>query len=353
MTRDSLVNSDWLSLVERLGGAKHLETSARTTKALVRSRVVQTATDLLRIILAYCLGDRGLRSTAVWASAIGLLDISNVGLLCRLRQCGDWLALLVGQALAAAGPTVSRGRMIRIIDATAVPQAGAVASVSNKLWRIHSAFELPSERFGCFELTDGSEGERLDRIPVVKGEIRLADRIYLKPEQVAPVLDAGADIVVRAGWKSARWLDAHGQAVNLPAVLREAASRGLIDRPIWLARKSQPPLALRMVAVKKPEQAAASARRKARRQAQRDGCQVSKASLVAADWVILVTSLDLKAFAAADVLALYRLRWRIELAFQTLEKCRWLETATRHRPTLRQALLAGTPSRHSVTRAAR
>ena len=40
---------------------------------------------------------------------------------------------------------------------------------------------------------------------------------------------------------------------------------------------------------------------------------------MAADWVILVTSLPQEAFATADILALYRLRWRIELAFKRLK----------------------------------
>ncbi|MEQ1710816.1 MAG: hypothetical protein ABL908_05385 [Hyphomicrobium sp.] len=41
--------------------------------------------------------------------------------------------------------------------------------------------------------------------------------------------------------------------------------------------------------------------------------------MAAADWVILVTSLDAKTFAAADVLDLYRLRWRVGLAFKRLK----------------------------------
>ena len=40
---------------------------------------------------------------------------------------------------------------------------------------------------------------------------------------------------------------------------------------------------------------------------------------MAADWLILVTSLPPEAFATADILALYRLRWRIELAFKRLK----------------------------------
>lgn len=319
MGHESLVNEDWTNVVVRLGGAETLEVTARETKAFLRPREITNAVDLLRLILAYCLGERGLRSTAAWATSIGLVDISNVALLYRLRQCGDWLAMLVGQVLAATAPPASRGRMIRIIDATSVPKKGSEARKKNKVWRIHSAFDLPQERFGYFELTDQQAGETLDRIPAVAGEIRLADRAYLQPDRMAPLLEAGADIVIRAGWKSARWLDAEGNVFDLIAALRKAAGRGLIDRPIWIKRKRGAPLALRLVAVKKPVQAAADARRKAHRDAQRGGHQLSKQTLEAADWVILVTSLKPRDFATADVLALYRLRWRIELGFKRLK----------------------------------
>jgi|HubBroStandDraft_1064217.scaffolds.fasta_scaffold153503_1 hypothetical protein len=319
MTRESLLTQDWDGIVARLGGAASLEQSARGTKAFLRARAIASGVDLLRLILAYCLGERGLRSTVAWATAIGLADISNVALLQRLRRCGDWLALLVGEALAAAAPQASRGRLIRIIDATTVPKAGRMAKKGNKLWRIHSAFDLPGERFGFFELTDQQGGETLDRIPVVKGEIRIADRAYLQPDRIANVLEQGADIVVRAGWRNARWLDADGEPVDLLAELGKASDRGLIDRPIFIGRKSGKPLALRLVAVKKSGQAAEAARRAARRQAKKQGHQVSKGTLAAAEWVILVTSLAPEAFSTADILALYRLRWRIELGFKRLK----------------------------------
>ena len=135
---------------------------------------------------------------------------------------------------------------------------------------------------------------------------------------MASLIEAGADVVIRAGWKSARWLDGKGNVFDLVAELRKAATRGLIDRPIWIKRKRGKLLAVRLVAVRKPAQAAAS-RRKVHRDAQRGGHQLSKQTLDAADWVILVTSLKPRDFATADVLALYRLRWRIELAFKRLK----------------------------------
>src|SRR6202165_99801 len=319
MRHESLLNEDWTNIVARLGGGTTLDVTARATKAFLRPREITNAVDLLRLILAYCLGERGLRSTAAWATSVGLVDISSVALLYRLRQCGDWLALLVGQVLAPPAPQASRGRMIRIVDATTVPKSGPDARKKNELWRIHSAFDLPQERFGHFELTDQQAGETLDRIPVIAGEIRLGDRAYLQPDRMASVIEAGADVVIRAGWKSACWLDGKGNVLDLVAELRKAAARGLINRPIWIKRKSGEPLALRLVAVKKPAHAAAEARRKARRAAQRGGHQLSKQTLDAADWVILVTSLKPTEFATADVLALYRLRWRIELGFKRLK----------------------------------
>jgi hypothetical protein len=319
MTPESLVSQDWHSIVARLGGATVLETSARETNAFLRGRKIKSAVDLLRLVLAYCLGERGLRLTTAWAASIGLVDISNVALLQRLRNCGDWLALLIGQALAQAAPAASRKRLIRIIDATSVPQAGSTAKRENKLWRIHCAFDLPRERFGHLELTDEREGERLDRIPVIKAEIRIGDAAHLQPDRMAHVLDQGGDFLVRAGWRNARWLDARERAIDIIAVLRKGRECGLIDQPIWIARHAGAPVGARLVAVKKPPQAAAEARRKARRNAQREGYQLSKNALIAADWVILVTSLKPEEFTTEDILALYRLRWRIELGFKRLK----------------------------------
>jgi hypothetical protein len=326
MSDESLVNEDWTTVVSRLGGAAQLEVSARKTKAFVRRREIPDAVALLRLMLAYCLGERGLRSTAAWAASVGLADLSSVALFYRLRQCGDWFAVLVENLLAEAAPKASRGRLIRIIDATTVPKAGPNARKKSQLWRIHSAFDLPYERFGHFELTDQEEGETFDRIPVVKGEIRIADRAYLQPDRIATVIEAGADVLIRAGWRNARWLDAKGCPLDLIAQLRAAKARGLLDRRIWIKRKGGAALAVRLVAVKKPADAAAEARRKARRDAQDENRAISKETLEAADWIILVTSLVPDEFSTEDVLALYRLRWRIELGFKRLKSLIGLKT---------------------------
>ena len=139
MNADSLLNQDWSRLVSRLGGAASLATTARICKAFLRPRGIRNAVDLLRIILAYCLGSRGLRATAAWAAAAGLADISNPAILYRLRHCGDWLTVLIGHLLTATAPTPAHGRLIRLIDASTVMKPGPEAKKTNKLWRVHAA----------------------------------------------------------------------------------------------------------------------------------------------------------------------------------------------------------------------
>jgi hypothetical protein len=133
------------------------------------------------------------------------------------------------------------------------------------------------------------------------------------------VIEAGADVVVRAAWSNARWLDDDGEPLDLIGEFRKAGDRGLIDRPIRIARKKGEPIALRLIASRLPPQAAEAARRRARNTAKRRGFSVRAETLEAADWAVLVTSLPLEAFPAHDVLSLYRLRWRIELAFKRLK----------------------------------
>jgi hypothetical protein len=315
---DSRLTDDWQATVAALGGAEFLSATARDSKAFVRSRAIANPIDLLRLVLAYCLGERGLRLTSAWAAATGLANISNVGLLWRLQRCEAWLAQLVGQTLNRHAPPACQGRLIRLIDATTVPKAARAERCRNGVWRIHSAFDLPSERFGHFEVTEEAGGERLDRIAVVKGEIRIADAAHLQPERIAAVLAEGGDVVVRAAWRNGRWLDEDGACFDMIAAFR-AAPAGLIDQPLWLSRQAAEPLPLRLIALRLPAEAGETARLRARRAAQKKGFNLSDDALIAADWIVLATSLSAAAFSAEDVLALYRLRWRVELAFKRLK----------------------------------
>lgn len=323
MTHESLPKADWLRTVDRLGGAELLEDEARELGAFRRARKVTCGVDQLRLVLAYCWGAWGLRLTAAWAEAMGLASLSNVALLKRLRNSVDWLERLVGRLLGgspcATSLAVAKGRPVRLVDATSVAKAGRHARETGGRWRIHSVFDLASERFTAFDLTDESEPEVIDRADVVAGEIRVGDRIYLQADRVADVLDAGADIVTRARWNAACWLDTAGKRFDLIALLKKKRGKGLIDQPIVIETSAKKPINLRLVAIRKPKQARDISIEKIKRKA-RDKCRaVRPQTLVAAEWVIIVTSLDRNEYPLPAISALYRLRWRIEIAFKHLK----------------------------------
>ena len=323
MNRESLSNVDWLRTVDRLGGAELLEDEARELGAFQRARKVKCAMDHLRLVLAYCWSRYGLRWAVAWAEAIGLTSLSNVALLKRLRNSVDWLERLVGRLLGggrcATSLAVAKGRPVRLVDATSVAKAGRNARETGGRWRIHSVFDLASERFTAFDLTDESEPEVIDRADVVAGEIRVGDRIYLQADRVANVLDGGADIVTRARWNAACWLDISGKRLDLIALLKKNRGKGLIDQPIVIETSVKQPIKLRLVAIRKPKQARDLSIEKIKRKA-RDKCRaVRPQTLVAAEWVIIITSLDREEFPLPAIGALYRLRWRIEIAFKHLK----------------------------------
>ena len=316
---ESLLSELWQTVLTRLGGTAAIESSGREMGAFQRARAVDCATDLLRLILAYCLGGVGLRSTSAWAASVGLADLSNVALLKRLRNCGAWMEHLVEQLLRPEMRPATGGRRIRLLDGTTVPKAGKDSRKNSGLWRLHCAFDLPAERFSFIELTDEKGGERLDRMPVMEGDIVIADRGFLHPDPLAHILAQGADLIVRAGWKGARWLDGRGQPFDMLAALTAAESAGVLDCPIGIRRKKAASLSLRLVAFRLPTVKAEEARARARRAAEREGYAVSGGTLAAAGWIILVTSLDASAVSAKEIGELYRARWRIEMAFKRLK----------------------------------
>ncbi len=153
---------------------------------------------------------------------------------------------------------------------------------------------------------------------MIPGEIRIADRAYMQPDRMVRVIAAGADILIRAGWSSVRWLDAEGRSLDLIALLRNEAGNA-IDHKIKIRRNDGEPLPLRLVARRKSPEATEKARLKARQDAKRKGHDLRPETLVAAEWIILVTTLVTADFTTEDVLDLYRVRWRIEIAFKRLK----------------------------------
>ncbi len=317
-----------------------LEATARSRGAFTRARGVKDAETLLRLALAYGACGMSLRETCAWASAAGLASLTDPSLIERLGKAAAWLGDLVG-ALIAEQAKVPAGRWaghrLRALDGTSICEPGA----DRTTWRLHVGYDLATSQIDQIELTDGRGAESLRRLTYQAGDIVLGDRYYARPRDLRPVIEAGADFIVRTGWNSLRLLQPDGEMFDLFAALAaQAEQEGEIQVRVDEGHSDGPPpspLLLRLVVRRKaPEQAQAEQKRLLK-DAKKRGRTPDPRSLEAANYILLLTSLSADAFCAADVLALYRFRWQIELAFKRMKSLAGLDELPAKKPELARA----------------
>jgi len=340
MENTSDILDHWQQFRSRLPAEFDLETTARSRGAFTRARNVKDAETLLRLALGYGACGMSLRETCSWSEALGLANLSDPSLIARLCKAAPWLgdivaALIAEQAKAPAGRWA--GHRLRAIDATSICQPGA----DRTTWRLHVGYDLATGQVDQIELTDGRGAESLRRFAYQPGDIALADRYYARPRDLRPVIDAGADFIVRTGWNSLRLLHPDGTSFDLFAALAaQAEQEGEVQVRVDERTTGAPPpkpLILRLVIRRKdPEQAQAEQKRLLK-DAKKRGKKPDPRSLEAAKYILLLTSLPAAAFPTADVLALYRLRWQIELAFKRMKSLAGLNALPAKSPELARA----------------
>lgn len=329
----------WPEVSARLPADFDLEATARLRGAFTRAREIKDAKTLLRLALAYGGLGMSLRETCAWAEAGEIVSLSGPSLLDRLCKAAPWLgdivaALIAEQAKAPAGRWA--GYRLRALDGTSLCEPGA----DRTTWRLHVGYDLATGQVDQLELTDGRGAENLQRLTYRPGDVVLGDRCYARPRDLRPVLDAGADFIVRTGWNSLRLLQPDGEPFDLFAALAaQTEQESEVQVRVHEGTQVLPsgPLGLRLVIRRKdPEQAKAEQKRLLK-EAKRRGKQPDPRSLEAAKYILLLTSLPVTVFPPADILAIYRFRWQIELAFKRFKSLAGLDLLPAKNPELARA----------------
>jgi DDE family transposase len=324
----------WEQLHERLPPGFDLEKTARARRAFTRARAVKDVATLLQLAMAYGGCGMSLRETCAWAAAVGLADLKDPSLIDRLCKAAPWLgdivAALVRRQVAVPAKRWS-GYRLRALDATTLCRPGA----DRTTWRLHVGYDLASRQVDQIELTDERGGENLQRLIYQPGEIVLADRGYARAGNLLRVKEDGGDFIVRTGWNSLKWKHADGSELDLFATLR--AQKHQTSEVRVRVEDGKKRLELRLVIWRKsPEQAQAEQERLLKN-AKKRGTNVDPRSLEAAKYVMILTSLPVDVFPASDVLAIYRFRWQLELAFKRMKSLADLDELAAKKPDLAQA----------------
>jgi hypothetical protein len=291
-----------------------LESTAKETKTIQRKREISSAKDLLRLILFYATSNWSLRLVGAWALLNGIGHLSDVAILKRLRNSKKWIGKLVVMIMQKRITALKRmsGVRLRVVDATTICIPGSKSTD----WRIHLSFDLGNLCLDGLEITDKYGGESLARFEAQNNEIFVADGAYPFASGMASVLNAGAGLIVRINWRNVPVRGPDGQRFEIIPWLKTLST--LSEKLIWM-NTPQGWFQFRLIAAPIPPDKLEEARRRTRLRHQRKQKSLNENTLLAAGFVLLLTNLSAETWSGRLVLALYRMRWQIELYIKRLK----------------------------------
>lgn len=339
MRAQESLEHEWPYLLSFLPPEETLEATARSCGAIQRLRAIGKASTLLRLALVYGFCGFSLRQTAAWAEASDIASLSDVALLKRFRRAAAWLGHLLGIKLAErVAPVPARATRLRLVDATSVSAPGS----SGTDWRVHLDYDLAALAISEVQLTQANGGESFLRFDFDPGELVVADRGYSQRPGLVHVVEAGAQFVVRLNSASVPLRRPGDGDFHLLAELRKLpeAQAATFDLEIEPNPKQQlPAVPVRLIAVRKSEEAAEEGRKKALREAARKGHRLQPETVELAGYVLVLTSTPATDFSAEEILEIYRFRWQIELVFKRLKSLLQLDELPAKDPDLSRTFL--------------
>lgn len=313
--------------------------------ACQRLRGISSTDVLLRMLLVHLADGISLKQTCNIAREAGWASISDVSLLKRLRQSSEWFRWfcleLVHQHHPArinlARPDWLVHRRVKSIDATVVSEPGSTGTD----WRVHYCLELFDLMCEQVLLTDPQQGEKVGNFEFSAGDLLVADRAYCSKTAVIDLAGRQVDWIFRYKHKSVALQSGPGESppFDLFGALKSVVSTVPSQWMVSTGGPEQVPL--RLIAIRKSDQAAEQARKKFLAKMSRRQTPVHEQTLQLQDYILVLTNLVDSTVEVHQILNLYRLRWQIELAFKRLKSIMGLGHLPKHDPQSCRAWLHG------------
>ena len=283
-------------------------------KAFARSRKIKTPEQLMQVVMNYCGIDAVLRETA---GNFTLLEerISDTAIHNRLKACVPWVKALLSRMMGEAAPPLLEGGLrFLVVDGSTAQGPGATGTEH----RLHLAIDLVRLHLVHVVVTDEHTGEHLRHYPLQNGDVVVVDRGYNQVEMWMEVADRGVGLVVRYNPHGIPFYDAEGNPIDLERQLKETTATN-VCLPVQVHNKKKEFLKGHLHARRLPPAQAAAARRRARAAAKKKGRQLQSRTLALAEWVLIWTTVPPEVLPTDAIMALYRVRWQVELAIKRLK----------------------------------
>jgi hypothetical protein len=308
------VTTDWETICSYLPpDYRELADEHRQVQTQFGNAKIQTADDLLRLLLLHVGADLPLRQTVALMAEAGGPAVSHVRLHKKLFRAMPYLRALVRSMVSTtpADPERWAGYEVVAVDASAVCSPGA----ENADARLHVQMRLTDLDFLNVRVEGLEVGESFKRFHWQPGQLAVGDRGYCNPPGIRSVVAQGADVLVRVNRGALPLSTPNGEPIDLMAWLRSLEGHRASERDVVVSdvKGAQDDVYGRLVAMRLPVAQAEKARA---RLAREHGSKVSALDREAAAYVVLFTTVAKSRLDARRCLELYRLRWQIELLFK-------------------------------------
>ncbi|OQC12229.1 MAG: Transposase DDE domain protein [Lentisphaerae bacterium ADurb.Bin082] len=298
---------------------------------------------LLHTLMLHLMCGYSLRETSAIAAEAGIAFLSDVALLKRLRKSTDMFKRLCSEMFCKFENNEDfTDYRIRLIDGTVIKEPGQFGTK----WRIHYSFLLPEMACDSFKLTKATgpgTGEGLEQFEVKSNDIMLADRGFCRFNCLNHVAKGGGFSCVRWNSGALPLYNADGSAFNIKNLFKALASEGMCgEANVFIHGDAHDgALPCRVCVIRKNGESAARARKLLRREAAKKHVTPTQLSLLACDFIVLVTTLPPDRFDLRAVLELYRLRWQVELVFKRFKSIARIGALPKYTDSSAEAWLYG------------
>jgi Transposase DDE domain len=311
------IGNDWQQLLSYLPKEfRRLANEYRQLETQYGNAKINTAEQLLRVIFVHVGASLPLRQSVALIEQAGGVSISHVTLHQKMRRAAPYLQALVHEMSVISRESAPAGLWagydVVAIDATTDSTPGSTGTDM----RLHTAIRVADLTVLYAEATGASGGETFKRFPLQAGQLALADRGYSNGPGIASAVKKGADVVCRLNRGALPLIDRDGRSLNVLECLRSLKSRRVGEWTVHVETTFDGMAMVipgRLIAVRLPKEEADEARQRVRKEY---GRKTSDDMLEAASYVALFTTVPSERMTPADCIALYRLRWQVELLFK-------------------------------------
>jgi hypothetical protein len=200
------------------------------------------------------------------------------------------------------------------IDASTVQERGATQTT----YRLHSSIDIVTLQLQQMLITDDKTAEGVNNFDLREGDVVLLDRGYNHNRQLVPLIDRGADIILRYNPHGLCLYEREDLTSKINWIDLLSKHQAHQSTPVYLLHEGKAISCWLHAYALSPEQAAES-RRKIKATAKAKGKAASAKQLLLAGWVLVLTSIPPDVLSSESICTVYRTRWQIELVFKRMK----------------------------------